>query len=124
MQTQHISTILVSLSDRDQELQKKIERAKANINTSGDPAFWREDLAYWQGRLAEIAEARQALFDAIHEKQLVENIWRTNLFCYNLTMENNMQFSEVAETMHAIAAEMDDFFGPDCEDWMQDGSTY
>jgi hypothetical protein len=39
-------------------------------------------------------------------------------------MENNMQFSEVAETMHAIAAEMDDFFGPDCEDWMQDGSTY
>lgn len=74
MQTQHISTILVSLSDRDQELQKKIERAKANVNTSGDPAFWQEDLAYWQGRLAEIAEARQALFDAMHEKQLVENI--------------------------------------------------
>jgi hypothetical protein len=39
-------------------------------------------------------------------------------------MENNMQFSEVAETMHAIAAEMDDFFGPDCEDWMQDGYAY
>jgi hypothetical protein len=43
---------------------------------------------------------------------------------YNLTMENTMQFSEVAETMHATAAEMDDFFGPDCEDWMQEGSAY
>lgn len=92
MQTQHISTILVSLSDRDQELQKKIERAKANANTSDDPAFWQEDLAYWQGRLAEIAEARQALFDAMREKQLVENIWHTNLFCYNLTMENKNIF--------------------------------
>lgn len=66
MNTRHTATILHSLSDRAQELQKKINHSKEQIETSDNRAFWIDDLGYWENRLKEVEEARKAFLETVH----------------------------------------------------------
>jgi hypothetical protein len=62
MKKQHVLTILVSLSDRAEELQKNINRANESLEAGRDPEFWLNDREYWENRMKEVEEAREAVF--------------------------------------------------------------
>lgn len=62
MKKQHILAILVSLSDRADEIKKKINRANESLEAGRDPEFWLDDRAYWENRMKEVEDAREAIY--------------------------------------------------------------
>ncbi len=62
MKKQHILIILVSLSDRADEIKKKINHANRNLKAGRDPEFWLNDRAYWENRMKEVEDAREAVY--------------------------------------------------------------
>ncbi len=62
MKKQHIIVILVSLDNRAEELQKKINRANESLEAGRDPEFWLDDRAYWENRMKEVEDAREAIY--------------------------------------------------------------
>lgn len=61
MKEQHILTILVSLGNRTEEVQKKINLANECLEAGRNPEFWLDDRAYWENRMKEVEEAREAV---------------------------------------------------------------
>ena len=61
MKKQHILTILASLSDRADEIKKKINHANRNLKAGRDPEIWLNDREYWEDQMKEVEEAREAI---------------------------------------------------------------
>jgi hypothetical protein len=57
-----IVTLLHSLSDRAKCVQGKIDHANENLNAVRYPEFWLNERTFWENRLKEVEEAREAIY--------------------------------------------------------------